>query len=76
MRLLNKRACGSLQLAWMLSLFAAVTHADDYAAEWGPQVGTPMPELAAPDHTGAARTLDNLAGDNGLLLVLTRSADW
>ena len=35
-----------------------------------------MPPLEAIDETGAARTLDDLYGDQGLLLILNRSADW
>ncbi len=50
--------------------------ADSYAQQWAPPVGTPMPVLAAPDHTGAPRTFENLAGKNGLLIILNRSADW
>jgi hypothetical protein len=47
-----------------------------YASAWGPQVGTQIPRLAATDHTGQAQTLDSLRGENGLLLVFSRSADW
>ena len=50
--------------------------ADDYSAGWGPAVGSMMPVLEAPDHTGKVRTLDDLTGDQGLLLFLSRSADW
>ncbi len=35
-----------------------------------------MPLLEAPDHTGTLRTLPDLAGEQGLLLFLSRSADW
>jgi hypothetical protein len=35
-----------------------------------------LPVLEAPDQTGTVRTLDDLAGDHGLLLFLNRSADW
>ena len=50
--------------------------ADDYSAGWGPAVGTKMPVLEAPDQSGNLRTMDNLAGEQGLLLFLSRSADW
>ncbi len=50
--------------------------AADYAASWGPEIGSTLPVLEAPDQTGTTRTLETLAGDNGLLLFLNRSADW
>ena len=36
----------------------------------------PVSLLAAPDQAGTARDLENLAGEQGLLLFLSRSADW
>ena len=50
--------------------------AGGYAAAWGPVVGTRLPLLAAQDHDGQPRDLENLAGRQGLLLFLYRSADW
>ena len=47
-----------------------------YADAWGPATGTRLPLLEAPDQQGRMRTLDDLAGDRGLLLFLIRSADW
>jgi hypothetical protein len=52
------------------------SYADEYSDNWGPSVGSVLPTLSAPDQTGAVRTLDDLAGDNGLLLFMNRSADW
>lgn len=63
-----------LWLAW--GAVAPANAADDYARDWGPQLGTPMPLLEAQDQAGASRTLDNLQGEQGLLLFLSRSADW
>ena len=54
----------------------AFASADDYSDQWGPAIGSALPVLEAYDQSGALRTLDNLAGDNGLLLFLNRSADW
>lgn len=48
----------------------------DFAAGWGPDIGTPLPLLEADDHTGAARSFESLKGANGLLLVFSRSVDW
>jgi len=47
---------------------------DGYAT--GPEPGERIPEFSLPDQEGAARSLANLAGPNGLLLVFYRSADW
>ncbi|MGE0409864.1 MAG: peroxiredoxin family protein [Amphiplicatus sp.] len=47
------------------------------AADLGPPVGARMPhDLAAEDATGAARSFDNLAGENGMALFFVRSVDW
>jgi len=47
---------------------------DGYAT--GPDPGERIPEFALPDESGAIRTLNDLAGPNGLFLVFHRSADW
>ena len=67
-----KRLC----LTWMLAAMPGAALAGDYAQSWGPPVGSAAPVIAAEDQDGATRDLDSLAGDNGLLLVLSRSADW
>jgi hypothetical protein len=51
-------------------------YASDYVSEWGPEVGTSSPLLAAPDHRGTTQSLSTLAGENGLLLIFNRSVDW
>ena len=50
--------------------------ADAYVEQWAPPVGTALPVLTAPDHTGTPRNFEDLKGPNGLLLFLNRSADW
>jgi hypothetical protein len=57
-------------------LVALVASADDYSGEWGPEIGSQLTLLKAHDQAGTLRTLDNLAGEQGLLLFLNRSADW
>jgi hypothetical protein len=47
---------------------------DRYAT--GPATGQRIPDFALPDQSGALRSLGNLTGPNGLLLVFHRSADW
>ena len=57
-------------------VLATGASADEYADAWGPAVGSPLPVLEAPDQTGTVRTLEDLSGSEGLLLLLSRSADW
>src|SRR5580704_785009 len=42
----------------------------------GPEIGERVPEFTLPDQHGKNRTLNDLTGPNGLLLVFSRSADW
>ena len=56
--------------------WAAGLLADEYSDGWSLPLGTPAPAIAAPDQSGAERSLDSLAGERGLLLFLVRSADW
>jgi len=57
-------------------LLAGAGFAADYHDDWGPAVGSEMPAIDAPDHTGTPRTLGDLTGERGLLLFVNRSADW
>lgn len=42
----------------------------------GPEVGESVPAFEAVDQSGAARDFSSLAGEQGLLLLFFRSADW
>lgn len=42
----------------------------------GPAIGARVPDFALPDQTGAIRSLTDLSGPNGLLLIFSRSAGW
>jgi hypothetical protein len=42
----------------------------------GPSIGEQVPDFVLPDQYGRARTLRELMGPEGLLLVFSRSADW
>ena len=66
----------SLILTGALMMVPRLSDGDSYGQEWGPPVGSQVPVLAATDQSGTARTLDNLAGEHGLLLFMVRSADW
>jgi len=42
----------------------------------GPEIGANVPDFTLPDQYGHRRSLQDLTGPNGLLLVFSRSADW
>lgn len=42
----------------------------------GPAAGQPIPAFSATDQTGRMRTLADLTGRKGLVLLFVRSADW
>lgn len=48
----------------------------EYAAAWGPSVGSQAPMLSALDQDGNPQDLKSLTGANGLLFVFNRSVDW
>ena len=61
--------------AWFGSGLALAKETDD-APEWGPPIGSIIEVLQADDQDGNPRELSNLSGERGLLLFLSRSADW
>ncbi len=68
---------GRSLIAIALAAMAQFVYADsEYAAAWGPSIGTPAPLLTATDQNGQQQTLDTLKGSNGLLFVFNRSVDW
>ena len=48
----------------------------EFAAVWGPELASTAPAINAIDQNGASQSLASLAGERGLLLVFSRSADW
>jgi len=42
----------------------------------GPDIGAKVPDFRLPDQHGRSRSLHDLTGPNGLLLLFSRSADW
>jgi hypothetical protein len=57
-------------------LYAAHVSATNDHYVTGPDPGQRIPAFTLPDQRGALRSLSNLSGPNGLLLVFHRSADW
>ncbi len=80
---LKRLVLAGISSALLLSLTAVAAEsqtkpmtAAQYQQQWGPAVGTTVAPLAAKDQHGKLRQLADLAGPNGLLLFLVRSADW
>ena len=70
--LLRRLRAAAAALSGALAL-AVPSFADDI----GPAVGAAIPDgFSAADHTGAQKTLADLAGEEGLILFFVRSADW
>jgi hypothetical protein len=64
-------------IAGALAGMAPLALADaEYAAAWGPSVGSTAPLLSANDQDGKLQTLATLTGSRGLLVVFNRSVDW
>ena len=60
-----------------LTFFSACTVASaQQAIKTGPEVGTTVPALEAPDQNGRLQNLQTILGPKGALLVFYRSADW
>ena len=69
----RRRAAGKPVSDELLAKHVNATN-DNYTT--GPEPGQPLPEFSLPDQYGFPRSLENLTGPNGLLLVFHRSADW
>jgi hypothetical protein len=69
----RRRAAGEPVSDELLAKHVNATN-DNYTT--GPEPGEPLPEFSLPDQHGLARSLKNLTGASGLLLVFHRSADW
>jgi hypothetical protein len=69
----RRRAAGEPVSAELYAKHVRATN-DGYAT--GPEPGQYIPDFALPDQHNAPRSLPNLIGANGLLLVFHRSADW
>ena len=63
-------------LGWILVAVPLMALAGDYAQSWGVSAGSSAPAISAEDQSGVVRDLASLAGEHGLLLVMSRSADW
>ena len=69
----RRRAAGEPVSDELLAKHVNATN-DNYAT--GPEPGQRVPDFALADQNGVLKSLADLAGSNGLLLVFHRSADW
>lgn len=76
-----KRLLAPSALAALVSVTVAVGVAQQPApavdtSKLGPQVGSVVPPVSGTDQFGKPQTLASLSGPKGLMLVMSRSADW
>ncbi|HLW70197.1 MAG TPA: hypothetical protein VKS22_06205 [Candidatus Binataceae bacterium] len=57
-------------------LWSTFVAAQNDGLKTGPKIGDRVPDFSLPDQHGAARSMHDLMGPKGLLLVFLRSADW
>ena len=69
----RRRAAGEPVSDELLAKHVNATN-DNYAT--GPDPGERIPNFVLPDENGVLKSLPDLTGSNGLLLVFHRSADW
>ena len=73
----NKQLVRLFFLACAIVMACLVSAEDDsYASQWGPAIGTQLPDLEVKGPEGESRNFDQLKGSNGLVLVFVRSSDW
>jgi len=64
-------------IALAFAMLSQLTYANsEYAAAWGPAVGSTAPILSALDQDGNRQDLNSLSGSKGMLFVFVRSVDW
>jgi hypothetical protein len=67
-----KKQMRTRRLPGLLLSIAGLAMARDY----GPPVGSKMPDFALRDQDGKTRTLQSLLGPKGAVILFFRSADW
>lgn len=68
----------SLLIGLFVFALASTASAADEAFIWAPSlnVGDTLPAISAVDQDGNEHSLTQLSGENGLILVMSRSFDW
>lgn len=75
MRTLRLKLLATLAAVALLT-GATICSAQDFVWAEDFPVGSPAPDIEALDQNGELRRFADLAGDNGLLFMLSRSFDW
>ena len=57
-------------------LWSTFVAAQNDGLKTGPKIGEKVPDFSLPDQIGKQRSLHELMGPSGLLLIFSRSADW
>lgn len=58
-------------------LLTSAVLGEEYQENWGPDVGSELPDLAVKDTEGNDRTVDDLRGESkGLLIFFARTSNW
>ncbi|MBU2892316.1 peroxiredoxin family protein [Colwellia sp. D2M02] len=63
-------------LCLSLTLASATVFANPNSLPVGPEVGTQAPEITAKNNQGKEKTISQLSGEKGLIILFFRSADW
>jgi peroxiredoxin len=76
LQLLRRTILAGLPAITLSLLFLQSAQAQEFI--WAPQlpVGSALPAISAQDQTGTVRSLQEISGEKGLVLVLSRSFDW
>lgn len=61
-------------VAMAVALISTLASAQSH--NFGPAVGDTLPAIQAPDQAGVTRSVASLGGERGLVLAVTRAADW
>lgn len=75
-RALRLRRLGARLLPALIFFSACAVSSAQQAIKTGPEVGSTVPTLEAPDQNGQPQSLKSILGPNGAMLVFYRSADW
>ena len=71
-----KKLIGIAIFSLLLTASMAVG-ASDWEDNWGPEVGSELPEVSVDDTDGNEKSLKDLTGDSkGLLLFFVRTSNW
>jgi len=69
-------SAGLLVAALVATALPAQSRAPVDVQALGPQVGDVVPDFRLPDQHGVERSLDQIMGPRGALILFYRSADW